>query len=59
MTQEPKPLAPVLNIIWSKLTPEEIRCLRLESLERAVVRNLPPSKSDFRREDIYDDDEGR
>ncbi len=59
MTQEPKPLAPVLNIILSTLTPEEIKRLRRESLERVAARNLPPSTSNFRREDIYDDDEGR
>ncbi len=47
------------TIIRSTLTPEEIQRLRLESIERAVARNLPASTSDFRREDIYDDEEGR
>lgn len=46
-------------MIRSTLTLEEIQHLRRESLERATARNLPPSTSDFRREDIYDDDEGR
>lgn len=41
------------------LTPEESRRLRQESWDRAVARNLPASSSDFRREDIYDDEEGR
>lgn len=45
------------TIIRSTLTPEEIQRLRRESLERASVRNLPPSTSDFLREDIYDDEE--
>lgn len=40
------------------LTPEESRRLRQESWDRAVARNLPASSSDFRREDIYDDEEG-
>ena len=47
------------TIIRSTLTSEEIQRLRRESLERASARNLPPSTSDFRREDIYDDEEGR
>ncbi len=47
------------TIIRSTLTPEEIQRLRLESIERAIARNLPASTSDFRREDIYDDEEGR
>ena len=46
-------------IISSRLTPEEIQRLRQESLERAAVRNLPASSSDFRREDIYNNEEGR
>lgn len=46
------------TIIRSTLTPEETQRLRLESIERAVARNLPASTSDFRREDIYDDGEG-
>ncbi len=50
---------PVPAIIRSTLTPEESRQLRQASLERALARNLPPSTSDFRREDIYDDEEGR
>ena len=50
---------PVPAIIRSTLTPEESRHLRQESLERAFARNLPASTSDFRREDIYDDKEGR
>lgn len=50
---------PVPAIIRSKLTPEESHQLRQASLERALVRNLPASTSDFRREDIYDDEEGR
>lgn len=50
---------PVPVIIRSTLTPEDVQRLRLESIERAVARNLPPSNSDFRREDIYDDEEGR
>ena len=58
MTPESKPSVPVPIIIRSTLTPEEIQRLRRESLERASVRNLPPSTSDFRREDIYGD-EGR
>ena len=50
---------PTPTIIRSTLTPEEIQRLRLESIERAVARDLPASTSDFRREDIYDDEEGR
>ena len=50
---------PTSAIIRSTLTPEEIQKLRLESIERANARNLPASTSDFRREDIYDDEEGR
>ncbi len=50
---------PTPAIIRSTLTPEEIQILRLESIERAKARNLPASTSDFRREDIYDDEEGR
>ena len=50
---------PAPTIIRSTLTPEEIQKLRLESIERAKARNLPASTSDFRREDIYDDEEGR
>ena len=50
---------PVPTPIYSTLTPEESRRLRQESRERAVARNLPASTSDFRREDIYDDEEGR
>jgi len=46
-------------IIRSTLTPKEIERLRLESIKRAIARNLPASTSDFRREDIYDNDEGR
>ena len=47
------------TIIRSTLTSEESERLRQESLERAIARNLPASTSDFRREDIYDDEEGR
>ena len=50
---------PVPTPIYSTLTPEESRRLRQESWDRAVARNLPASSSDFRREDIYDDEEGR
>lgn len=50
---------PAPTIIRSTLTPEEIQKLRRESIARAVARDLPASTSDFRREDIYDDEEGR
>ncbi len=50
---------PAPTIIRSTLTPEEIQKLRLKSIERAEARNLLASTSDFRREDIYDDEEGR
>lgn len=50
---------PVLSPIYSKLTPEEFMKSQQERLERAKARNLPSPDSDFRREDIYDDEEGR
>ena len=50
---------PVPSPIYSKLTPEEFRQSQEEVLERARARNLPFPNSDFRREDIYDDEEGR
>ena len=50
---------PVPTIIRSKLTVEEFLQSSQETVERAKARNLPASASDFRREDIYDDEEGR
>ncbi len=50
---------PVPEIIRSTLTTEEFLQSSREVVERAKARNLPPSTSDFRREDIYDDDDGR
>lgn|GEM_PF-6233229 len=50
---------PAPTIIRSTLTSEERRELRLESIARAVARDMSASNSDFRREDIYDDEEGR
>ena len=50
---------PTPTIIRSTLTPEERRQFQQERVARAVARNLPASTSDFRREDIYDDEEGR
>ena len=47
------------TIIRSKLTAEEFLQSSEEVVERAKARNLPASTSDFRREDIYDDEEGR
>lgn len=47
------------TIIRSTLTPEERRRLQQERVARAVARNQSASTSDFRREDIYDDEEGR
>ncbi len=47
------------TIIRSTLTPEKRRRLQQERMARAVARNQPASTSDFRREDIYDDEEGR
>ena len=49
---------PVPAIIQSKVTTEEFLKSSHETFERAKARNLPVSDSDFRREDIYDDDEG-
>jgi len=49
---------PVPAIIRSTLTTEEFLQSSREGFERAKARNLPVSTSDFRREDIYDDDEG-
>ncbi len=57
MTQEPKPPAPTM--IPSTLTLEEFLQSSQELAERAKARNWPVSESCFRREDIYDDDEGR
>ena len=45
--------------IYSKLTPEEFMKSQQERTERAKARNLPFPDADFRREDIYDDEEGR
>ena len=50
---------PVPTPISSKLTTEEFIKSQQEVLERAKARNLPFPDSDFRREDIYDDEEGR
>ena len=50
---------PTPTIIRSTLTPEERLRFQQERVARAVARNLPASTSDFRREDIYDDEEGR
>ncbi len=50
---------PTPTIIRSILTPEEFLQSSKEVVERAKARNLPASTSDFRREDIYDDEEGR
>ncbi len=50
---------PIPTIIRSKLTTEEFLQSSREAIERAKARNLPASTSDFRREDIYDDEEGR
>ena len=49
---------PAPTIIRSTMTPEERRQLQQERVARATARNLPTSTSDFRREDIYDDEEG-
>lgn len=49
---------PVPAIIRLTLTTEEFLQSSREGFERAKARNLPVSTSDFRREDIYDDDEG-
>lgn len=46
-------------IIRSTLTLEEFLRSFEELAERAKARNLPVSTSAFRREDIYNDDEGR
>lgn len=48
---------PVPAIIRSTLTTEEFLQSSRERYERAKARNLPTSASDFRREDIYDDEE--
>ena len=50
---------PAPTIIRSTLTLEERRQLHQERVARVVARNQPASTSDFRREDIYDDEEGR
>ncbi len=50
---------PVTGIVRSTLTTEEFLQSSREVIERAKARNLPASTSDFRREDIYDDEEGR
>ncbi len=47
---------PVPAIIRSALTKEEFIQSWLEGAERAKARNLPSPNSDFRREDIYDDE---
>ena len=49
---------PVPTPIYSTLTPKEFKEAQEEMLERAKARNLPFPNSDFRREDIYDDEEG-
>ncbi len=46
------------TIIRSKLTTEEFLQSSRDGFERAKARNMPPVQSDFRREDIYDDEEG-
>ena len=46
------------TIIRSTLTLEEFLRSSEELAERAKARNLPASTSSFRREDIYEDDEG-
>ncbi len=48
---------PVPAIIRSTLTKEEFIHSWLQGAERAKARNLPSPDSDFRREDIYDDEE--
>ena len=48
-----------LPMIPPAMTPEEFLRSSQELVERAKARNLPVSTSAFRREDIYDDDEGR
>lgn len=50
---------PTPAIIRSQLTTEEFLQSSKEVIERAKARNLPASTSNFRREDIYDDEEGR
>ena len=50
---------PVPAIIESRLTTDEFLQSSRETFERAKARNLPVSTSDFRREDIYDDEDGR
>jgi len=50
---------PTPTIIRSELTAEEFLQSSQEAVARAKARNLPASTSDFRREDIYDDEEGR
>ena len=52
------PNQPVPTPIRSKLTLEEFMKSSQERLERVKARNLPFPNSDFRREDIYDDEEG-
>jgi hypothetical protein len=47
------------TIIRSTLTPKERRRFQQERVARAAARDMPASTSDFRREDIYDDEEGR
>lgn len=47
------------TILRSALTNEEFLKSSQETVERAKARNLAVSTSDFRREDIYNDEEGR
>ena len=49
---------PVPLPIPSRVTTEEFIRSSQERMERAKARNLPFPDSDFRREDIYDDEEG-
>lgn len=48
-----------LAMIPPTMTQEDFLRSLEELVERAKARNLPLSESSFRREDIYDDDEGR
>lgn len=57
--REAEPGQAMLTIIRSNLTIEEFLQSSQEVVERAKARSLPAPKSDFRREDIYDDEEGR
>ena len=49
---------PAPKVNKSTLTDEEFLVSLREWYERALARNLPASTSQFRREDIYKDDQG-